>query len=62
MIATTRSIEFHQPGGPEVLQWHQRPLPRPGAGEVLIEQIAIGVNFIDIQHRSGRYQIGRAHV
>lgn len=57
MTDAARTIEFHQPGGPEVLQWHSRPLPRPGAGEVLVEQCAIGVNFIDIQHRSGRYPV-----
>lgn len=52
-----RTIEFDHPGGPEVLQWRTRPLTAPGAGEVLIEQDAIGVNYIDIQHRSGRYPL-----
>lgn len=57
MSGTARTIEFDQPGGPEVLQWRTRPLAAPQAGEVLIEQSAIGVNYIDIQHRSGRYPI-----
>jgi len=57
MSGTARTIEFDHPGGPEVLQWRTRPLAMPQAGEVLIEQVAIGVNFIDIQHRSGRYPI-----
>jgi len=54
---SARTIEFDQPGGPEVLQWRTRPLASLQAGEVLIEQLTIGVNFIDIQHRSGRYPI-----
>jgi NADPH2:quinone reductase len=57
MATSAQTIEFDQPGGPEVLQWRSRPLASPAAGEVLIEQSAIGVNFIDIQHRSGRYPI-----
>ncbi len=57
MTGSAQTIEFDQPGGPEVLQWRTRPLAAPAAGEVLIEQSAIGVNYIDIQHRSGRYPI-----
>jgi len=57
MAGSAQTIEFDRPGGPEVLQWRTRPLASPAAGEVLIEQSAIGVNFIDIQHRSGRYPI-----
>lgn len=57
MTGSAQTIEFDRPGGPEVLQWRTRPLAALAAGEVLIEQSAIGVNFIDIQHRSGRYPI-----
>ena len=57
MTGSAQTIEFDRPGGPEVLQWRTRPLASPAAGEVLIEQSAIGVNFIDIQHRSGRYPL-----
>lgn len=57
MTGSAQTIEFDHPGGPDVLQWRSRPLASPAAGEVLIEQSAIGVNFIDIQHRSGRYPI-----
>ena len=32
-------------------------LPRPGAGEVLLRQRAVGLNFIDTYHRSGLYPL-----
>lgn len=50
-----RVIEVRGFGGPEVLQLAQRPAPRPGAGELLVELEAIGVNFIDTYFRSGAY-------
>ncbi len=42
-------------GGPEVLAPARRPVPRPGAGEVLIRVAAAGVNRPDILQRRGRY-------
>ena len=36
------------------LQVRQVPIPRPGAHEVLIRNYAIGVNFVDTQHRAGQ--------
>jgi NADPH2:quinone reductase len=44
-------------GGPEALTYAERPDPRPGPGEVLVEVAAAGVNFIDIYHRIGRYPL-----
>ena len=48
-------IEIAQPGGPEVLKPGQRPVPAPGAGEVLIEVAAAGVNRPDVLQRQGGY-------
>ncbi len=42
-------------GGPEVIEIQQRPDPVPGAGQVLIDVRAAGVNFADIQARLGFY-------
>jgi NADPH2:quinone reductase len=42
-------------GGPEALEWTQVETAAPGAGEVRLEQKAIGVNFIDAYFRSGLY-------
>lgn len=41
-------------GGPEALVPVEAPVPVAGPGQVLIEQKAIGVNFVDLQHRSGK--------
>ncbi|TDE39133.1 quinone oxidoreductase family protein [Antarcticimicrobium sediminis] len=43
------------PGGPEVMEWDDLPVSDPGPGEVLLEQTAIGVNFIDVYFRTGLY-------
>ncbi|WP_353350442.1 quinone oxidoreductase [Aquicoccus sp. SU-CL01552] len=43
------------PGGPEVMEWADLPVAEPGPGEVLLEQTAVGVNFIDVYFRSGLY-------
>lgn len=50
-----QAIEITQPGGPEVLQLTERPTPVPGAGEVLIEVHAAGVNRPDVFQRLGNY-------
>lgn len=47
------AIEIQAVGGPDVLRAVERPVPKPGPGEVLIAQQAIGVNFVDLQHRQG---------
>jgi NADPH:quinone reductase-like Zn-dependent oxidoreductase len=49
------AIEIRAPGGPEVLVPVERPVPVPGAGEVLIKVAAAGVNRPDIFQRLGRY-------
>lgn len=49
------AIEISQPGGPEVLQWVERPMPVPGPGEVLIRVAAAGVNRPDVFQRKGFY-------
>jgi NADPH:quinone reductase len=49
------AIEVAEHGGPEVLNYVDRPQPSPGAGEVLIKAEAIGVNFVDTYFRSGLY-------
>lgn len=53
----TKAIRFYQPGGIEVLQWESFDPGNPGPGEVRIRHEAIGLNFIDIYHRSGLYPL-----
>ena len=49
------AIDPAEAGGPEVLQPVRRPVPRPGAGEVLIRVAAAGVNRPDVLQRRGFY-------
>lgn len=53
--ATMKVIEMSGPGGPEVLKFAERPLPRPQPGEVLLRVAAAGVNGPDMMQRKGLY-------
>ena len=53
----TKAIRFATVGGPEVLELQDVDLPPPGAGEARVRHTAIGVNFIDIYHRTGLYKM-----
>ena len=53
--ATMQALEISSPGGPEVLRLATRPLPVPGAGEVLVRVAASGVNRPDVLQRKGAY-------
>ena len=53
----TKAIVIRSYGGPEVLAWEDFNPGRPQAGEVRIDQRAIGLNFIDIYHRTGLYPL-----
>lgn len=50
-----KAIRVHKIGGPEVLQFEDITLPAPGPGEVLVQNRAIGLNFIDTYFRTGLY-------
>ena len=49
------AIEITSPGGPDVLQTCERPVPMPADGEVLIRVVAAGVNRPDVIQRKGLY-------
>src|SRR5512134_3709085 len=53
---TMKTVRVHQYGGLEALKYEEVPVPEPGEGEARVKLEAIGVNFIDIYHRIGRYQ------
>jgi len=53
--ATMRVADVEKPGGPEALLIRERPTPRPGPGEVLIQVAAAGLNRADILQRRGFY-------
>ncbi|MBN9004523.1 MAG: NAD(P)H-quinone oxidoreductase [Rhizobiales bacterium] len=48
-------IGISKPGGPEVLVPETRPVPAPGANEILIKVAVAGVNRPDVAQRSGSY-------
>lgn len=53
----SRAIRIRQHGGPEVLEIADVEVGQPGPGEIRIRQHALGLNFIDVYHRTGLYQL-----
>jgi len=51
----SKAIRIHAHGGPEVLTYEDTEPGRPGSGQILVRHTAIGLNFIDVYHRSGLY-------
>ena len=49
------AIRVHRAGGPEVLQWEEVEIGEPGPGQVRLRQEAVGLNYIDVYHRTGLY-------
>jgi NADPH2:quinone reductase len=49
------AIRFHETGGPEVLRWEEVAVPAPQANEATVRHHAVGLNYIDIYHRTGLY-------
>lgn len=52
-----KAIVMERSGGPEVLEYKDVEKPEPKADEALLKIEATGVNFIDIYHRTGLYQV-----
>ena len=50
-----KALRVHRPGGPDAFLWEDVDVPAPGPGEALVRHTAVGVNFIDVYHRSGLY-------
>ncbi|AZO30427.1 MULTISPECIES: quinone oxidoreductase [unclassified Mesorhizobium] len=51
----SKAIRIHAHGGPQVLTYEDADPGQPGAGQILVRHTAIGLNFIDVYHRSGLY-------
>jgi NADPH:quinone reductase len=49
-----KAVRVHALGGPEVMQYDDIDVPRPGPGEVLVKITATGLNYLDVQYRIGR--------
>ena len=53
----SKAIRIYETGGPEVLQWEEHDPGQPSAGEALVRHEAVGLNFIDVYHRTGTYPL-----
>lgn len=51
-----KAVRITQPGGPEVLRLDEVTLAPPGPAEVVVRNHAIGLNYIDVYHRTGLYK------
>ncbi|HTV18330.1 MAG TPA: quinone oxidoreductase [Polyangiaceae bacterium] len=54
-----KAIRPSEPGGPEVLTLEEHAEPVPGPDQVLVRTSAIGVNYIDVYHRTALYSTPR---
>src|SRR5438034_1327912 len=48
-----KAVYIEETGGPEVLRFGDRAIPEPAKGEVLVKLVTSGVNFTDLNQRSG---------
>ncbi|SHF04535.1 putative NAD(P)H quinone oxidoreductase, PIG3 family [Ruegeria intermedia] len=55
MTKMMRAVEITSPGGPDVLQLTERPIPEPGHGQVVLKVAYAGVNRPDALQRAGAY-------
>lgn len=53
----TMAIRVHRVGGPEQMVWEAVDIQPPGEGEILIRHTAVGLNYIDVYHRTGLYPV-----
>ena len=51
------AVRVHEAGGADALQWGTVEVGAPGLGEVQIRHTAVGLNFIDVYHRTGLYPL-----
>ena len=51
----SKGIIIHAHGGPEVMRWEEVPVGKPGPGQVRLRQTVVGLNFLDVYHRTGLY-------
>lgn len=56
-----RALQVDRYGGPEVIVRRELPVPKPGAGELLIRLAYSGINFMDIHTRQGKYGQSRTY-
>jgi NADPH:quinone reductase len=58
-MGRVNAVRIHKYGGPEELRYEEVEVGEPGPGEARVLHTAIGLNFTDIHHRSGRYPVAQ---
>ena len=53
----SKAIRIHEYGGPEVLRWEEVEVGAPGPGQLRVRHAAVGLNYIDVYHRTGLYPL-----
>jgi len=53
----SKAVSIHATGGPALMRWEEYDPGTPGPGEVRLHQEAVGLNFIDVYHRTGLYPL-----
>jgi NADPH2:quinone reductase len=56
-MSRVNAVRIHKNGGPEELRYEEVEVGEPGPGEARVRHTAIGLNFTDIHHRTGRYPV-----
>jgi NADPH2:quinone reductase len=56
-LIMSKAIRIYETGGPDVLRWEEYDPGQPAAGEALVRHEAVGLNFIDVYHRTGTYPL-----
>jgi NADPH2:quinone reductase len=56
------AVRVHRNGGPDALRYEPIELGDPVPGEARVRHTAIGLNFTDVHHRTGRYPLPLPHV
>ncbi|WP_366554683.1 quinone oxidoreductase family protein [Aquibaculum sediminis] len=57
----SKAIVIHEFGGADVLKWEDFPVGEPGPGEARVKHTAVGLNYIDVYHRTGLYPLQLPH-
>lgn len=52
-----KAIRIHEHDGPEVLRWEEVEVGEPGPGQLRVRHGAVGLNYIDVYHRTGLYPL-----
>jgi NADPH2:quinone reductase len=52
-----KAIRIHEHGGPEVLRWEEVEVGEPSPGQLRVRHGAVGLNYIDVYHRTGLYPL-----